>query len=154
MFLNGSNSLHRFLGHLYAAEALIKLNRLPEAIMHLSTENINNITITPPSGADPSAGSWTSYCFVFHFLLLVIIKANVIFEFYQVISGETADRDKESSKPHGKTNVKLVSCKTCRFCVVKYEILKCVGKLIIWKVKWHVIHITLLPVYVPEGSIL
>ncbi|XP_073243315.1 CCR4-NOT transcription complex subunit 10-like isoform X3 [Porites lutea] len=38
----------KFLGHLYAAEALIKLNRLPEAIMHLSTENINNITIIPP----------------------------------------------------------------------------------------------------------
>lgn len=38
----------KFLGHLYAAEALIKLNRLPEAIMHLSPENINNITISPP----------------------------------------------------------------------------------------------------------
>ena len=46
----------RFLGHLYAAEALIKLNRLPEAIMHLSTENINNVTISPPTGAESSTG--------------------------------------------------------------------------------------------------
>lgn len=48
----------RFLGHLYAAEALIKLNRLPEAIMHLAPENINNISITPPSTtADSSSGN-------------------------------------------------------------------------------------------------
>ena len=40
---------HRFLGHLYAAEALIKQNRLPEAIMHLSPENIININIIPAS---------------------------------------------------------------------------------------------------------
>ncbi|KAJ7323151.1 CCR4-NOT transcription complex subunit 10 [Desmophyllum pertusum] len=64
----------KFLGHLYAAEALIKLNRLPEAIMHLSPENINNICITPLStGTDNSS----------------------------VGSSDNADREKESSKPHG-----------------------------------------------------
>lgn len=60
----------KFLGHLYAAEALIKLNRLPEAIMHLSTENISNIHITPASTTA------------------------------EVGSGENVDKDKESSKPH------------------------------------------------------
>lgn len=62
----------KFLGHLYAAEALIKLNRLPEAIMHLSPENISNISITPPSTDNTSVGT-----------------------------GENVDKDKESSKPHG-----------------------------------------------------
>ncbi|KAK2564689.1 CCR4-NOT transcription complex subunit 10 [Acropora cervicornis] len=47
----------RFLGHLYAAEALIKLSRLPEAIMHLSTENVSNISIVPPCGAADSGVS-------------------------------------------------------------------------------------------------
>ncbi|XP_029211498.2 CCR4-NOT transcription complex subunit 10-like isoform X1 [Acropora millepora] len=47
----------KFLGHLYAAEALIKLSRLPEAIMHLSTENVNNISIVPPCGAADSGVS-------------------------------------------------------------------------------------------------
>ncbi|XP_068694299.1 CCR4-NOT transcription complex subunit 10-like isoform X2 [Montipora foliosa] len=60
----------KFLGHIYAAEALIKLNRLPEAIMHLSTENINNINITPPT--------WAA----------------------EVISSDSTDKDKEFSKPH------------------------------------------------------
>jgi len=64
----------KFLGHLYAAEALIKLNRLPEAIMHLSPENISNISITPPSTAADNTS---------------------------VVTGENVDKDKESSKPHG-----------------------------------------------------
>lgn len=59
----------RFLGHLYAAEALIKLNRLPEAIMHLSPDNINNINIIPASTTA------------------------------EVVSGENVDKEKETTKP-------------------------------------------------------
>ena len=52
--LTNDGASSRFLGHLYAAEALIKLSRLPEAIMHLSTENVSNISIVPPCGAADS----------------------------------------------------------------------------------------------------
>lgn len=38
--LSGS---HKYLGHMYAAEALVSLDRISEAIEHLSVERINNI---------------------------------------------------------------------------------------------------------------
>ncbi|XP_031565395.1 CCR4-NOT transcription complex subunit 10-like isoform X2 [Actinia tenebrosa] len=48
---------HKFLGHLYAAESLIKLNRISEAIMHLSPDNVNDIDIGGPVVECPGGGS-------------------------------------------------------------------------------------------------
>lgn len=57
---------------------------------------------------------------VFVCLFLDITEAVVVFEFYLVVSGDGADKDKESCKPHGKTNTKfeawhcvyILCCKT------------------------------------------
>lgn len=38
-------SLCRFLGHLYAAEALISLDRISDAITHLNPENICDVSM-------------------------------------------------------------------------------------------------------------
>ena len=35
----------RFLGHLYAAEALISLDRISEAIGHLNPENVTDVSM-------------------------------------------------------------------------------------------------------------
>lgn len=43
-FLFFSFSL-RFLGHLYAAEALISLDRISDAITHLSPENVSDVSM-------------------------------------------------------------------------------------------------------------
>ncbi|XP_046397199.1 CCR4-NOT transcription complex subunit 10 [Ischnura elegans] len=40
---------HRLLGHLYAAEALILLDRLAEAVTHLNPENVWDISLTVPA---------------------------------------------------------------------------------------------------------
>ncbi|XP_071444392.1 CCR4-NOT transcription complex subunit 10 isoform X2 [Hetaerina americana] len=40
---------HRLLGHLYAAEALILLDRLSEAVSHLNPENVWDISLTVPA---------------------------------------------------------------------------------------------------------
>ncbi|KAM9488075.1 CCR4-NOT transcription complex subunit 10 isoform 3-T3 [Clarias gariepinus] len=45
--LSGS---HKFLGHLYAAEALISLDRISDAITHLNPENITDVSL----GVSPS----------------------------------------------------------------------------------------------------
>ena len=39
---------YRFLGHLYAAESLIKLCRVADAITHLAPENITDLGMLPP----------------------------------------------------------------------------------------------------------
>ena len=36
--------IHRLLGHLYAAESLVLLNRLNEAIPHLHPDNVSQLT--------------------------------------------------------------------------------------------------------------
>ena len=53
-------NLCRFLGNLYAAEALIKLNRVSEAISHLSCDNITDIgpTVDDGGGESYSASPW------------------------------------------------------------------------------------------------
>ncbi len=35
----------RFLGHLYAAEALISLDRISDAIAHLNPENVSDVSM-------------------------------------------------------------------------------------------------------------
>lgn len=35
----------RFLGHLYAAEALISLDRISDAITHLNPENVTDVSL-------------------------------------------------------------------------------------------------------------
>ncbi len=35
----------RFLGHLYAAEALISLDRISDAIAHLNPENVTDVSL-------------------------------------------------------------------------------------------------------------
>jgi len=35
----------RFLGHLYAAEALISLDRISDAISHLNPENVSDVSV-------------------------------------------------------------------------------------------------------------
>lgn len=40
----------RFLGHLYAAEALISLDRISDAIAHLNPENVTDVSL----GVSPS----------------------------------------------------------------------------------------------------
>ncbi|KAG8226293.1 hypothetical protein J437_LFUL002732, partial [Ladona fulva] len=40
---------HRLLGHLYAAEALILLDRLSEAVSHLNPENVWDISLSVPA---------------------------------------------------------------------------------------------------------
>lgn len=49
-----------FVGHLYAAEALIRLSKIPEAISHLSPENINSISTAANNGTgDSTLGNTT-----------------------------------------------------------------------------------------------
>lgn len=43
-------TLLRFLGHLYAAEALISLDRISDAITHLNPENVTDVSL----GVSPS----------------------------------------------------------------------------------------------------
>lgn len=37
--------MFRFLGHLYAAEALISLDRISDAIAHLNPENVSDVSM-------------------------------------------------------------------------------------------------------------
>lgn len=37
--------MSRFLGHLYAAEALISLDRISDAIAHLNPENVSDVSM-------------------------------------------------------------------------------------------------------------
>lgn len=67
MFCMHMNSLFRvcccgfrFLGHLYAAEALISLDRISDAIAHLNPENVTDVSLgVSPSEQDQGA----SLCF-------------------------------------------------------------------------------------------
>ena len=41
----------KYLGHTYAAEALVYLDRVSEALQHLNPDSVNNINISlPPNG--------------------------------------------------------------------------------------------------------
>ena len=41
----------KYLGHTYAAEALVYLDRVSEALQHLNPDSVNNISISlPPNG--------------------------------------------------------------------------------------------------------
>lgn len=40
-----SSPVFRFLGHLYAAEALISLDRISDAIAHLNPENVSDVSM-------------------------------------------------------------------------------------------------------------
>ncbi|XP_076267943.1 CCR4-NOT transcription complex subunit 10 isoform X1 [Rhynchophorus ferrugineus] len=50
-----ASSVHRLLAHMYAAECLILLDRIPEALEHLSLENIKDLEFNLPNGACVSA---------------------------------------------------------------------------------------------------
>ena len=44
-FFQVSLQVLRFLGHLYAAEALISLDRISDAITHLNPENVTDVSL-------------------------------------------------------------------------------------------------------------
>uniref|UniRef100_A0A8C4T773 CCR4-NOT transcription complex subunit 10 n=1 Tax=Erpetoichthys calabaricus TaxID=27687 RepID=A0A8C4T773_ERPCA len=50
----------KFLGHLYAAEALISLDRISDAITHLNPENVTDVSLGIPSNEQDQV-----FCFVF-----------------------------------------------------------------------------------------
>ncbi|XP_075896822.1 CCR4-NOT transcription complex subunit 10 isoform X1 [Nelusetta ayraudi] len=65
---------HKFLGHLYAAEALISLDRISDAITHLSPENVSDVSMAkltseqeqgPDKGDEPieSSGKQVPMCY-------------------------------------------------------------------------------------------
>lgn len=69
----------RFLGHLYAAESLIKLNRISEAIMHLSPDNVNDMNIGGPGGDGPGGNNYI------HFGITSCYSADILWDsFYNV----------------------------------------------------------------------
>ncbi|XP_035678985.1 CCR4-NOT transcription complex subunit 10-like [Branchiostoma floridae] len=45
----------KFLGHLYAAEALISLDQVSEAIQHLNPDNISDVSVSLPGTVDTTA---------------------------------------------------------------------------------------------------
>ncbi|XP_006823331.2 CCR4-NOT transcription complex subunit 10-like [Saccoglossus kowalevskii] len=49
--LSGS---HKFLGHLYAAEALVSLDKISDAISHLSIDSITDVSVTYPGAPEVS----------------------------------------------------------------------------------------------------
>ncbi|XP_077982183.1 CCR4-NOT transcription complex subunit 10-like [Glandiceps talaboti] len=49
--LSGS---HKFLGHLYAAEALVSLDRIADAVGHLSPDNVTDVSVICPNLSDSS----------------------------------------------------------------------------------------------------
>uniref|UniRef100_A0A673Z096 CCR4-NOT transcription complex subunit 10 n=1 Tax=Salmo trutta TaxID=8032 RepID=A0A673Z096_SALTR len=53
----------KFLGHLYAAEALISLDRISEAIGHLNPENITDVSMGVLSSEQDQAGKQTPLCY-------------------------------------------------------------------------------------------
>ncbi|CAB1334729.1 unnamed protein product [Coregonus sp. 'balchen'] len=52
-----------FLGHLYAAEALISLDRISEAIAHLNPENVTDVSLGVLSSEQDQAGKQTPLCY-------------------------------------------------------------------------------------------
>lgn len=55
--------LLRFLGHLYAAEALISLDRISDAITHLSPENVSDVSMAKLT-SEQEQGLQTFHCLV------------------------------------------------------------------------------------------
>ena len=49
--------MFRFLGHLYAAEALISLDRISDAIAHLNPENVSDVSMGVLS-SEQDQGVW------------------------------------------------------------------------------------------------
>ncbi|XP_070575337.1 CCR4-NOT transcription complex subunit 10-like [Ptychodera flava] len=49
--LSGS---HKFLGHMYAAEALVSLDKIADAVVHLSPDNVMDVSVTYPGSSDSS----------------------------------------------------------------------------------------------------
>lgn len=69
----------RFLGHLYAAESLIKLNRVSEAMTHLSPDNVNDLNIG--TGGDSGPGGMydiTDVTSCYRLLLYLITRIMLI----------------------------------------------------------------------------
>ncbi len=52
--------LSRLLGHLYAAESLVLLNRINEAVPHLHPENVSKLSDFSPSENETSQHIHTS----------------------------------------------------------------------------------------------
>uniref|UniRef100_A0A4W5NCP0 CCR4-NOT transcription complex subunit 10 n=1 Tax=Hucho hucho TaxID=62062 RepID=A0A4W5NCP0_9TELE len=53
----------KFLGHLYAAEALISLDRISEAIGHLNPENVTDVSLGVLTSEQDQAGKQTPLCY-------------------------------------------------------------------------------------------
>ncbi|KTG35130.1 hypothetical protein cypCar_00004683 [Cyprinus carpio] len=53
----------KFLGHLYAAEALISLDRISDAIAHLNPENVTDVSLGVSSSEQDQAGKQTPLCY-------------------------------------------------------------------------------------------
>lgn len=65
--------LCRFLGHLYAAEALISLDRISDAIAHLSPENVSDVSMAKLTSEQEQGGQ------TFHFLPSTLCLSLVVF---------------------------------------------------------------------------
>uniref|UniRef100_A0AAR2J5Y1 CCR4-NOT transcription complex subunit 10 n=1 Tax=Pygocentrus nattereri TaxID=42514 RepID=A0AAR2J5Y1_PYGNA len=53
----------KFLGHLYAAEALISLDRISDAIAHLNPENVTDVSLGVSPSEQDQAGKQTPLCY-------------------------------------------------------------------------------------------
>ncbi|XP_040820026.1 CCR4-NOT transcription complex subunit 10 isoform X8 [Ochotona curzoniae] len=53
----------KFLGHLYAAEALISLDRISDAITHLNPENVTDVSLGVSSNEQDQAGKRAPQCY-------------------------------------------------------------------------------------------
>ncbi|XP_063468678.1 CCR4-NOT transcription complex subunit 10 isoform X12 [Symphalangus syndactylus] len=53
----------KFLGHLYAAEALISLDRISDAITHLNPENVTDVSLGISSNEQDQAGKRAPQCY-------------------------------------------------------------------------------------------
>lgn len=72
----------RFLGHLYAAEALISLDRISDAIAHLNPENVSDVSMGVLT-SEQDQGQSVSQCaalkawiFVLPFITLVLFTGS------------------------------------------------------------------------------
>lgn len=52
------------MGHLYAAEALIHLGRIPEAVSHLTPDNVNSISTATNNGVGDALSGTISSLFL------------------------------------------------------------------------------------------
>ena len=66
-------SLSRFLGHLYAAEALINMDQIFEAIQHLAPDSVCDVAVVLPVLPEQGGFAFYSYVFIYLFYFIDLI---------------------------------------------------------------------------------